>query len=299
MSPRRGFTLIELLVVIAIIAILAAILFPVFAQAREKARAIACISNEKQIGLAFMLYVQDYDETFPMQEYDMVGPPTCDDTTAVLWTTLLYPYIKNGGTQAMGGDNANLQNTQITYGSTGVFMCPSFPDPQQGTPYGVNISMMTVGWISNNCGQPLVSPATLAALPSPADSVLMDEQGVNDGVGTYAIFDPEEDYWTNTMGSAPDYLNDIHYDLGGFTGGNASAGGIGGDCDATAAMIAANNYTYPGCGMFPRYRHSNTSNFVFADGHVKAFIRGRLSWYKNIYIPGVYEAAEPWMGGPY
>ncbi len=62
---RRGFTLIELLVVIAIIAILAAILFPVFAKAREKARQSSCLSNLKQIGLATLQYVQDYDETLP------------------------------------------------------------------------------------------------------------------------------------------------------------------------------------------------------------------------------------------
>jgi len=61
---REGFTLIELLVVIAIIAILAAILFPVFAQAREKARAASCLSNNKQIALAFGMYKQDYDETY-------------------------------------------------------------------------------------------------------------------------------------------------------------------------------------------------------------------------------------------
>jgi prepilin-type N-terminal cleavage/methylation domain-containing protein/prepilin-type processing-associated H-X9-DG protein len=66
MTKRNGFTLIELLVVIAIIAILAAILFPVFAQAREKARQAACVSNEKQIGLAILMYNQDYDETMPM-----------------------------------------------------------------------------------------------------------------------------------------------------------------------------------------------------------------------------------------
>ena len=69
---KRAFTLIELLVVIAIIAILAAILFPVFAQAREKARSISCLSNQKQIGLAVLQYVQDYDEIFPQAAY--MGP---------------------------------------------------------------------------------------------------------------------------------------------------------------------------------------------------------------------------------
>ena len=64
-NRRTGFTLIELLVVIAIIAILAAILFPVFAQAREKARQTSCLSNAKQLGLGISMYVQDYDETMP------------------------------------------------------------------------------------------------------------------------------------------------------------------------------------------------------------------------------------------
>lgn len=68
---RSGFTLIELLVVIAIIAILAAILFPVFSRAREQARKTACLSNSRQIGLALMMYVQDWDETYPW------GVPSC------------------------------------------------------------------------------------------------------------------------------------------------------------------------------------------------------------------------------
>ncbi len=67
-QSSHGFTLIELLVVIAIIAILAAILFPVFAQAREKARSISCLSNTKQLGLSVMMYVQDYDEMYPMRQ---------------------------------------------------------------------------------------------------------------------------------------------------------------------------------------------------------------------------------------
>src|SRR5436853_3313206 len=70
MSRRNAFTLIELLVVIAIIAILAAILFPVFAQARESARQTSCLSNTKQLGLGILQYVQDYDEKFPLWLYD-------------------------------------------------------------------------------------------------------------------------------------------------------------------------------------------------------------------------------------
>jgi len=86
---RAGFTLIELLVVIAIIAILAAILFPVFAQAREKARSSTCLSNQKQIGLAFGMYAQDYDETFP-------NAVLVDKGTGVesWWEDLVRPYIK-------------------------------------------------------------------------------------------------------------------------------------------------------------------------------------------------------------
>ena len=80
---KRGFTLIELLVVIAIIAILAAILFPVFAKAREKARTASCQSNLKQIGLAFAMYKNDYDETAP--GYNFSGG----------WVTVLQPYTKN------------------------------------------------------------------------------------------------------------------------------------------------------------------------------------------------------------
>ncbi|MGQ9487030.1 MAG: prepilin-type N-terminal cleavage/methylation domain-containing protein [Armatimonadota bacterium] len=75
MQQHKGFTLIELLVVIAIIAILAAILFPVFAQARESARQTSCTSNQKQLALSVLMYAQDYDETFPMSAY-LVNPTT-------------------------------------------------------------------------------------------------------------------------------------------------------------------------------------------------------------------------------
>ncbi len=96
MKRQHGFTLIELLVVIAIIAILAAILFPVFAQAREKARTASCLSNTKQIGLALQMYTQDYDEHVCLnndRNVFQVGNYYYLNT----WMTLLEPYIKNYG----------------------------------------------------------------------------------------------------------------------------------------------------------------------------------------------------------
>ncbi len=87
---RRGFTLIELLVVVAIIAVLAAILFPVFAQARERARRTSCLSNCRQLGLAFMQYAQDNDEYFPLTTHSVNA-----DGTDNSWTDTLAAYIKS------------------------------------------------------------------------------------------------------------------------------------------------------------------------------------------------------------
>jgi prepilin-type N-terminal cleavage/methylation domain-containing protein len=122
MQRRKGFTLIELLVVIAIIAILAAILFPVFAQAREKARQTTCTSNAKQWGLGFMMYINDYDETFPLSfglqtpgapaniwQFGHLVPPDWSRSqgaqtghfrgvsSLVHWVNTVQPYIKNYG----------------------------------------------------------------------------------------------------------------------------------------------------------------------------------------------------------
>jgi prepilin-type N-terminal cleavage/methylation domain-containing protein/prepilin-type processing-associated H-X9-DG protein len=116
---RGGFTLIELLVVIAIIAILAAILFPVFAQARDKARSVSCLSNTKQLGLGLMMYMQDYDEVVVLryQACPSTGPTS---ETQLLWPGLLQPYIKNQQ----------------------IFVCPSSSNAK----YGETWSMR--GWLS-------------------------------------------------------------------------------------------------------------------------------------------------------
>jgi prepilin-type N-terminal cleavage/methylation domain-containing protein/prepilin-type processing-associated H-X9-DG protein len=93
-SKRRGFTLIELLVVIAIIAILAAILFPVFARARKQARKTMCLNNCKQMGLGVMMYTQDYDETYPNAQWHMELPAWATPTYQRV-QLLCQPYIKN------------------------------------------------------------------------------------------------------------------------------------------------------------------------------------------------------------
>ncbi|NLC56519.1 MAG: DUF1559 domain-containing protein [Armatimonadetes bacterium] len=110
MMRRRGFTLIELLVVIAIIAILAAILFPVFARARENARKANCASNLKQIGTALLMYSQDYDERYMLHCLGVV--PSC-------WNQVLEPYVKN----------------------TQVFRCPS-TDATFAWSYGYNMKAL-------------------------------------------------------------------------------------------------------------------------------------------------------------
>src|SRR5438552_2209807 len=122
---RAGFTLIELLVVIAIIAILAAILFPVFAQAREKAREATCLSNNKQIGLAVQMYMQDYDNTYPAQKADGVFVFAAKNKDqGQNYYDELAPYIKNGQVWICPSDklNPNDKNARLAPPSLGYHM---------------------------------------------------------------------------------------------------------------------------------------------------------------------------------
>lgn len=255
---RRGFTLIELLVVIAIIAILAAILFPVFAQAREKARGITCLSNQKQIGLGLMMYLEDYDETYPLAQY-FSDPGTWQDQQT--WYSNIYPYIKNGDRQKNNAGN------DVTWGQAGIFVCPSFPGQQNGQ-YGIHWDISHDGDAPWNTPGPWPT-VTMAQLAEPASKIIIVEKGRNDAPWSWPFFDPWEWDWTDYVGNPVTHEDGAQYDLNKDCDYNNNNGGG----------------TWASCGLFPRYRHTRTVNVVFCEGHAKVMPRGRINWYRNIY-PG-------------
>ena len=260
-SKRSGFTLIELLVVIAIIAILAAILFPVFAQAREKARQTSCLSNEKQIGLAIMMYVQDYDETFPLAqrtpadgEVAAAGPtPENGNPNTVPWQWVVNPYVKNGSKTASGIGDLELAG--------GVWSCPSFPVTSQPREYGVNVHIM--GDVSqygyNDFGAQYQS-TTLSRIKSPASKILVGEKGYM-GAATNSGGDTTD--WSDVKLMTLQWA----WDANNFDLSQAKRADTDNDKQGNA---------WPWAGIMPRFRHSGTSNVIFADGHVKAIHLGQL-----------------------
>jgi prepilin-type N-terminal cleavage/methylation domain-containing protein/prepilin-type processing-associated H-X9-DG protein len=168
---RKGFTLIELLVVIAIIAILAAILFPVFAQAREKARAISCASNAKQVATAHLMYSQDYDESVNYYFSGWYDPAT---GTGGQWWWRLQPYIKNWGIfQCPSVSNSSMAIDP----ATGNFIS----DPGWGG-FGYNYAHMSPCAVLCTPG---IAPYKLAAYQRPAETIVFA-----DGQGTCGTHDP-------------------------------------------------------------------------------------------------------------
>jgi prepilin-type N-terminal cleavage/methylation domain-containing protein/prepilin-type processing-associated H-X9-DG protein len=173
MERRKGFTLIELLVVIAIIAILAAILFPVFARAREAARQTSCRSNLKQIATGFIMYSQDYDETMPLWRSYCASFPGA----AYTYVGIVGPYIKNGlgPTTAVDGS--------ATVGQ--VWACPSTKASLQAVSNtyaynywslgGINPCLGTVAGNAPFNTTEYIFPAPLASLGRPAETIMIHD----------------------------------------------------------------------------------------------------------------------------
>jgi prepilin-type N-terminal cleavage/methylation domain-containing protein/prepilin-type processing-associated H-X9-DG protein len=280
-AARKGFTLIELLVVIAIIAILAAILFPVFAKAREKARQTTCLSNLKQIGLATLQYNQDYDEFFYAHRYTTGSNPLSasypqingDAAVKTFWCTLLQPYTK----------------------SYDVFKCPSNPSAwvgaaNDGVQCGGSAKNTTVGCGGIGYGgensyghnDMYLSPAgayatngvpqsiSLAGVPRPASTIMVtdatyygvacdvaNQSGVASAFASHysngapGASSPEATFASNQGGQYTQYWMNI------------------GNANWSWKQYGNGNY-YQTAGNDIKSRHTEFINCQFVDGHVKS-----------------------------
>ncbi len=272
---KYGFTLIELLVVIAIIAILAAILFPVFSSAREKARQTACVSNLKQLGLAVAQYEQDYDEKVVCG-----GTYTGGALYAGGWAAPIYPYVK----------------------SKQVFLCPDDTGSLNGVAdivsYGENANVIV------NPGQTTSYPLSISAMHSPASSVLLFEVKncnvfnngslANEHTWDITQCNPANTSFTDCALSPAGFGRDA---AGWMYGANRDTGslattkatslkyntGLLGNtcildnnaaCDANPAdAVQGTSYYYSsGTGV-----HNNGANYLMADNHAKWFTPEKVS----------------------
>jgi prepilin-type N-terminal cleavage/methylation domain-containing protein/prepilin-type processing-associated H-X9-DG protein len=291
MMRRTGFTLIELLVVIAIIAILAAILFPVFAQARDKARQTTCTNNCKQVGLAFMMYINDFDETFPLgfgraggtgqwlwnfyhatpSNWRPSVPPTDPRYASYLvhWSNAIQPYIKNHG----------------------LYACPSCPPKQLSTSDYSNPQAppATVAYTYNG----LLHAYSQAQIARVSNLPLAWEGRGKASVVGFALTNPalmcNQD--PNNPATPPCRYFSCTY-------------GNPGNAYPTGAMFVLDG---------PMWIHSNGANFVMADGHAKWRRLGaqlapqHTDWRTDPYTgydsngyPGYYwwDGCNPWLFRP-
>jgi prepilin-type N-terminal cleavage/methylation domain-containing protein/prepilin-type processing-associated H-X9-DG protein len=258
MRRCRGFTLIELLVVIAIIAILAAILFPVFAQAREKARQTSCTSNLKQLATGIMMYVQDYDEMFPRSNQDVTqaecnaAPGGCWSFPFVFWQQLSQSYIKNFGIMTCPSGDAASRNFAF-YGH-----------------YGSNRYVL-----KRRPGSGDGDSATMGTLGAPASTFLIFDSG------SYSM-DARNDVLI--QGSTVKQRGNFWY-----IPGSGDASGV---ASAAPAMLADGFLP----GDYKSGRHFGGINMAYCDGHVK-YVKSTLVLQEAIKAaanqPNAWDPANP------
>ena len=239
-GKSSAFTLIELLVVIAIIAILAAILFPVFAKAREKGRQAACLSNCKQLGLATMMYAQDYDETLPLVNTNDPQTGSVNCYANHKWQDMLYPYIKNAQVMTCPSDDDpnSIWRTQPERLALSP-ACNTGRSP--GGSYSANYLYAFSGLANAPFG------TSIAEITQPADTVFLAE----------TLPTVNSQLWAPTL---------------------ALSGTISADPAANRTFILLPNATTPSFGYTDganrRYwvmaRHNAIANVVWCDGHAKA-----------------------------
>ena len=252
----RGFTLIELLVVIAIIAILAAILFPVFQKVRENARRTSCLSNQKQIGLGCVQYVQDSDETYP---------PINVFNTAGVRGSGVGSYPQPDGTTRTGNGTASgfFDVIQPYIKSIQVLHCPDDPTPQSPDPTANGATSYTSYFYNANIGAPHGAPndyptpynyktagLPLASFVQPSSTILTgDASGYDAGNGFPYVYG----YYCKF------HVSDLAKD------------------SACQTASPAHGYSTGTVSEVPASRHVDGANYSFADGHSK-FVRFSYIW---------------------
>ncbi|RYG35351.1 prepilin-type N-terminal cleavage/methylation domain-containing protein [bacterium] len=262
MQNCRAFTLIELLVVIAIIAILAAILFPVFAQAKAAAKKTTDASNLKQIALGILMYNGDNDDLFPRGNY----PNPQDPSYWYSWREASSPYIKSGQQEYAPG-------IPLVKGS--LWASPSEPSGALYG-YGAHDGLMPgeEHWMAPGVKTASHSPTQLER---GAETLMISTIGINPAWNSGSSLGVETLHWT---------YNDWSWPIQWLSDGAARYEGDNRDTDGKIGW------------KLVRYRYTDSANVAWVDGHAKAVKKGALDWCKNLYTSGfssVGGANDDWL----
>jgi prepilin-type N-terminal cleavage/methylation domain-containing protein/prepilin-type processing-associated H-X9-DG protein len=279
---RRAFTLIELLVVIAIIAILAAILFPVFAQAKDAAKKTQSLNNVKQIALGLTMYTADADDHWSPSQYGGGG----SGTDHITWATMVFPYIKNGDRNVTNAGNA------VTWAKDGLFRSPGnpqavkpFPSQSGGFSYAVHQVIFSDNFEHTPAAGAPNPGVSATSLDNPADKIILMERGTNDTPDSganwqYVWFSPWQNMWVGSVLGTPGDANTLLRDGVDVYNPNSTVYSPLFDSDCRASI----NGSAWECGAHARYRHTLTAPMAFADGHAKAMKKGGVRWFQNIWV---------------